>query len=89
VRKSTCPQTAQKIVSLYTVLPYDVATARVYGRIRAELEAAGQILADADLQIAATALHHNLELVTGNLRHFERIAGLRIAPILVETRRRR
>jgi len=79
----------ERILPAVTVLPYDVATARVYGRIRAELEAAGQILADADLQIAATALHHNLELVTGNLRHFERIAGLRIAPILVETRRRR
>lgn len=69
-----------------TVLPYDVATARVYGRLHAELEAAGQILADADLQIAATALHHNLELVTGNLRHFERVAGLRLSRVLEDAR---
>jgi predicted nucleic acid-binding protein len=41
----------------------------------------GTRLADADLQIAATALHHDLELVTGNLRHFGRIAGLRIRPL--------
>lgn len=72
-----------------TVLPYDVATARVYGRLPAELEAAGQILADADLQIAATALHHNLELVTGNLRHFERVAELRLSRVLEDARRRR
>ncbi len=30
---------------------------------------------------AATALHHDLELVTGSLRHFERIPELRIRSI--------
>ena len=30
------------------------------------------ILPDADVQIAATALYHGLELVTGNLRHFQK-----------------
>src|SRR5690554_4583763 len=56
-----------------TVLPYDVAVAKVFGELRASMEIAGTLLADADLQIAATAIHHELELVTGNLRHFERI----------------
>jgi predicted nucleic acid-binding protein len=45
------------------VLPYDVEVARVYGALRAQLEAAGRTLADADLQIAATAVHHDLELL--------------------------
>ena len=62
-----------------TVLSYDVAAARVYGQIRAQLESAGRPLADADLQIAATALVHDLELVTGNVKHFRRVPGLRIA----------
>ena len=76
----------ERILPAITVLPYDVATAQVYGQIRAELEAAGQMLADADLQIAATTLYHNLELVTGNLRHFSRIDGLRINNILSQAR---
>ncbi len=76
----------ERILPAITVLPYDVATAQVYGQIRADLEAAGQMLADADLQIAATALYHNLELVTGNLRHFSRIDGLRINNILSQAR---
>ena len=76
----------KRILPVVTVLPYDVATAKVYGQIRAQLEGAGQMLADADLQIAATALYHNLELVTGNLRHFRRIDGLRINNILSQTR---
>jgi predicted nucleic acid-binding protein len=76
----------ERVLPAVTVLPYDVATARVFGRIRAQLEEAGQILADADLQIAATALYHGLELVTGNFRHFERIPDLRICRILHEAR---
>lgn len=62
---------------------------RVYGEIRARLEDAGRLLADADLQIAATALLHDLELVTGNVRHFQRVEMLRISPTLVEARSRR
>lgn len=77
----------RRVLPAVGVLPYDLATARFYGRIRAALEAAGTMLADADLQIAATALRHELELVTGNLRHFARVPGLVICPSLVRTRR--
>jgi len=76
----------KRILPAVTVLPYDVATANVYGQIRAQLEDVGQMLADADLQIAATALYHDLELVTGNLRHFGRIDRLRINDILSQAR---
>lgn len=70
-----------------SVLPYDVAVARVFGRIRESLESAGMPLADADLQIAATALHHGLELITGNVKHLERVPGLQVNPVLSEARR--
>ena len=49
-----------------------------FGLVKAELEAAGTRLADADLLIAATALEHDMTLVTGNTRHFARIPGLRL-----------
>lgn len=76
----------QRVLPAVTVLPYDVGVARVFGEIRADLEAAGTILADADLQIAATAVYHGLELVTGNLRHFARVPDLRLQRILAEAR---
>lgn len=76
----------KRVLPSVSVLPYDVATARVYGEVRARLEAAGSVLADADLQIAATALHHDLELVTGNVGHFKRVPGLRVYPVLADTR---
>ncbi len=72
----------QRVLPAVTVLSYHVAAARVFGEIRARLEESGNILPDADLQIAATALYHDLELVTGNVRHFKRISELKINPIL-------
>jgi len=75
-----------RVLPAVTVLPYDAATAREYGRVAAFLETHGRRLADADLQIAATALQHGLQLVTGNIRHFERIPDLQIEPILAAQR---
>lgn len=76
----------QRVLPAVTVLPYDVAVARVFGEIRADLETAGRILPDADLQIAATAIYHGLELVTGNFRHFDRVPGLQLQQILTKAR---
>lgn len=70
-----------RVLPAVTVLPFDGSVAQVYGRLAADLADHGRPLADADLQIAATALHHGLELVTGNLRHFGRIPDLRIRPL--------
>ena len=59
-------------------LPFDDRAAEVYGRIRAELEAAGTPIGPNDMLIAAIALANNLVLVTHNTREFSRIAGLQL-----------
>jgi tRNA(fMet)-specific endonuclease VapC len=51
-----------------------VRAARIYG----DLHRAGRLIDDADILIAATALVHDLTLVTNNRAHFERSPGLRI-----------
>jgi predicted nucleic acid-binding protein len=79
-------RTEGSVLPAVTVLPFDAAVARTYGQIRAELESMGKPLADADLQIAATALYHGLELVTGNLRHFRRVPGLLVTPVLFDAK---
>lgn len=56
------------------------------GSILTHLEETGMIFPDADIQIAAAAIGHNLELVTGNLRHFERISGLKLNLVLTDSR---
>lgn len=75
-----------RVLPAVTILPYDTAVAKAFGRLRAELEQAGKRLDDADLQIAATALHHGLELVTGNVRHFSRIGDLQLNRIIADAR---
>jgi tRNA(fMet)-specific endonuclease VapC len=61
-----------------TILAFEREDARAYGRLRASLERKGRPRFEPDLQIAAIALRHRLTVVTGNVRHFEGIPGLRV-----------
>ncbi len=62
----------------FTSLPFDDSCADQYGSIRSELERAGTPIGPNDLIIAATAMTHDLVLVTNNVREFGRVAGLQI-----------
>ena len=76
----------ERVLPALTVLPYDTGVAREFGALRAHLEERGELLPDADLQIAATAVRHGLTLVTGNLRHFARVPGLELSEALAAGR---
>ena len=54
----------------------DEETCKIFGKARGRLRAAGLMIGDCDLLIGATALRHNLTLLTNNRRHFERIDSL-------------
>ena len=60
------------------VLPFDLPVARIHSRISAEFAAAGQLIGPNDLMIAATALTHDMSVLTENIRHFERVPGLMV-----------
>ncbi len=62
----------------YQVLPIDTAALDAAVGIYQNLRADGMLLEDADIFIAAIAVAHDAALVTRNLKHFERIEGLRI-----------
>ena len=66
-----------------TILPFDRVAAEIYGNVRAELERAGLTIGEPDARIAAIALARSLTVVTGNVRHFERVPGLRVENWLV------
>ena len=61
-----------------TVLPFDDHDALHAGDLLIDLERRGLPLDDPDVLIAATALRHNYVLVSRNVRHFDRISGLRL-----------
>jgi predicted nucleic acid-binding protein len=62
----------------FVVLPFDIALCRLWGEIRADCRAAGRPISPQDAWIAATALLHNLPLVTHNPSDFEAIEGLEL-----------
>jgi tRNA(fMet)-specific endonuclease VapC len=66
----------------YLVVPVDVETCRVWGRLRAERQTTGRSMAPQDAWIAATALRHALPLVTHNASDYAGITALdlRTAP---------
>jgi tRNA(fMet)-specific endonuclease VapC len=69
----------RKILTPFEVLNYDgVSCPAHYGRIRRELEQAGQTIGAMDLLIAAHALAVGATLVTNNRAHFQRISGLSV-----------
>ena len=67
------------------ILPFDTLAAESYGRLRANLEQEGLLLAEPDLRIASIALVHDLTLVTGNVRRFARVPRLRVENWIVSS----
>lgn len=65
----------------YPIIGLDVPICRIFGVERARLRAMGTPIQDLDLLIGATALHHDLTLLSNNRRHFERLSGLRIISV--------
>jgi tRNA(fMet)-specific endonuclease VapC len=59
-------------------LPFDVPADVEYGRIRAELEAAGKPVGGNDLLIAAQACAIGAIIVTANTSEFKRVRSLKV-----------
>jgi tRNA(fMet)-specific endonuclease VapC len=58
------------------VLPIDLESATIAGRIHGDLVRTGRTIGHADPMIAAVAIRYALKLVTGNTQHFQRIVDL-------------
>ncbi len=62
------------LISQFKVIELSQPIADKYGEIKANLKQSGQLLADFDLLIAATALVEARILVTNNVKHFNRLS---------------
>jgi tRNA(fMet)-specific endonuclease VapC len=60
------------------IMPVGRESSEIFGMLKANLEKQGTPLDDFDLTLASCALAHNLVLVTNNVKHFQRIDGLRL-----------
>ncbi len=60
------------------VLPLSAETISKAAEIYADLHKRGELIGDADILIAASAVVHGLGVVTNNERHFRRISDLHV-----------
>jgi tRNA(fMet)-specific endonuclease VapC len=58
------------------VLPYDLRVARKHADLLVHLLSTGEVIGANDLMIAATALTYGYEVLTHNIRDFQRVPGL-------------
>ncbi len=68
----------QRFFVQFNIIHFDSKSAKIAGRIRADLAAMGTPIGPYDVQIAAVALANDLILVTHNVREFNRVDGLQI-----------
>lgn len=61
----------------HSLLPVDQETALLYAGGARDLRSRGLLIGSNDLRIGASSLRFGLPIVTANLEHFRRIAGVR------------
>jgi tRNA(fMet)-specific endonuclease VapC len=79
---STRPEANHQAIDAFvgglTLISLDQPSVRTFGLTKATLRLQGLLIEDFDLLIAVTALTNNLIVVTQNVSHFGRIAGLNV-----------
>jgi tRNA(fMet)-specific endonuclease VapC len=70
------------ILTLFPVLDFSAASARIHAELYASLRQKGELIGAYDLIIAATALQHGFAVLTSNVRELKRIPGLTVLPFV-------
>ena len=84
MRACSIPETPREAHALRNFLSdveifhIDEEICQTFGQQRGRLRAEGNIIGDMDILIGATAIRHNLTLLTNIIRHFGRLEGLNI-----------
>jgi tRNA(fMet)-specific endonuclease VapC len=71
-------QRFRRFIGNHELLPVDEVVASRFAVVRSHLRRTGQIVSDVDVIVGATALVHDLTVLTFNRRHFSRVPELRL-----------
>ncbi|MFQ5456288.1 MAG: type II toxin-antitoxin system VapC family toxin [Nitrospirota bacterium] len=75
----------EMFITPLNILLYNANAARIYGKIRSNLEAKGKPIGSMDMLIAAHAISENCILVTNNEKEFSYITELKIENWVTKT----
>ena len=68
----------EKVIELFPVFVFEISIARIYSELWSDLSSKGIQIGAHDLIIGSTALSLGFSVATYNMRHFEKIEGLKI-----------
>jgi tRNA(fMet)-specific endonuclease VapC len=68
----------RRLAELYPVIDVTRPVMECFGELKASLSSAGTIVDDFDLLIGCTALTLNYSMVTNNIKHYQKIPGLKV-----------
>jgi len=74
----------EKVIELFPIYNFEISMARIYAELWSDLSRKGTQIGAHDLIIGSTALSLGFSVVTCNLRHFERIEGLKIETLTLK-----
>ena len=75
----------EKAIALFTIYNFEISVARIYAELWSDLSRKGIQIGAHDLIIGSTALSFGFSVATCNKRHFERIEGLKIEILSIQT----
>ena len=68
----------EKVIDSFLIFPFDLEIARIYAKLWANLLKKGIKIGAHDLIIGSTAIYNNFSVATFNIRHFNKIDGLKL-----------
>jgi tRNA(fMet)-specific endonuclease VapC len=74
----------EKVIELFPIYHFEVSIARIYAALWSDLSRRGIQIGAHDLIIGSTAISLGFSVATYNLRHFERIEGLKIETLTLQ-----
>ena len=74
----------EKVIELFPIYYFEISIARIYAQLWSDLSRKGIQIGAHDLIIGSTALSLGFSVATYNLRHFEKIEGLKIENLILQ-----
>lgn len=68
----------EKFLMAFLIIESSIEIEQRFGKIKSQLGKEGKTISDADIFIASTCLENCDRLITGNIKHYERIKELKI-----------
>lgn len=78
LRREQRQRFVERVLRTVPVIPFTLEIARSHSRLWADQVKSGTLIGAHDLLIAATAIAHDLTLLTHDKRHFARVEGLKL-----------